>query len=86
LSGFSSDEIKKKLFVLKNYDRVFLGAGVRQLLPKCCGRELDLGAFLRTQVKPLEVDVEGETFMMFSVTCPTCGRVIPPEWRTNSVR
>lgn len=29
------DEITKKLFVLRNYDKVFMGAGVRQSLPRC---------------------------------------------------
>lgn len=74
------DEITKKLFVLRNYDKVFMGAGVRQSLPRCCGRELDLGVFLKTRVQPLEIEVNGDIITMFEVTCPECGRVIPPEW------
>lgn len=74
------DEISRKLFVLRNYDKVFRGAGVRQQLPRCCGQELDLGVFLRTQVQPLEVEINGKPVTMFQVTCPTCGRAIPPKW------
>lgn len=86
MQGLDTSEIKKKLFVLKHYDSVFMGAGVRQVLPRCCGHEIDLGALLRTQVQPLEVDVDGDLITMFSVTCPECGRLIPPEWRDRSGR
>ena len=74
------NEITKKLFVLRNYDSVFMGSGVRQILPRCCGRELDLGVFLKTLVQPLEIEVNGTPTTMFEVTCPDCGRPIPPEW------
>ena len=74
------DEILGKLFVLRNYDKVFMGAGVRQLLPRCCGLELDLGVFLKTRVQPLEMEINGKLMTLFEVTCPVCGRTIPPEW------
>lgn len=80
------DELRNKLFVLENYDKVFRGAAVRQMFPRCCGKELDLGTFLRTHVQPLEVEVNGEVAMMFEVTCPECGRAIPPEWRNGAGR
>jgi hypothetical protein len=74
------DEIAKKLFVLRNYDKVFMGAGVRQVLPSCCGQELGLGEFLKIRVQPLDIEINGHLITMFEVTCPVRGRAIPPEW------
>jgi hypothetical protein len=80
------DEVGKKLFVLQNYDAVFKRSNARQMLPTCCGQEFDIDVFLRTGVRPMEVEVDGERVMMFEVTCPKCGRDIPPEWLTKSGR
>jgi hypothetical protein len=80
MGRYGADERSSKLFVLRNYDKVFMGTGVRQVLPRCCGRELDLGAFLKTRVQPLEMEINGSMMTLFEVTCPVCGRVIPPEW------
>lgn len=76
----SIEEIERKLFVLRNYENVFKRGIVRQVPPKCCGRELSLGDFLRTPVSPAMVEVGGDTFTFFEVTCPACGNKIPPEW------
>ncbi|HEY3309499.1 MAG TPA: hypothetical protein VGJ93_13680 [Desulfuromonadaceae bacterium] len=76
----SIEEIERKLFVLRNYEEVFKGGTIRQLHPICCGRELALGDFLRTPVSASMVEINGDTFTLFEVTCPTCGVKIPPEW------
>lgn len=74
------EEIQRKLFVLRNYEAVFRGADVRQLKPVCCGQELGLGDLLKTVVRPADVEIGGNSFTLFEVTCPTCGRSIPPQW------
>lgn len=86
MGSLGLDEIRNKLFVLRNYDKVFRGAAVRQMFPRCCGMEFDLDVLLRSRVQPLEVEVNGEVVMMFEVTCPECGRAIPPEWRDDAGR
>lgn len=86
MENLGLEEIRSKLFVLQNYDKVFRGAAVRQMFPRCCGKEFGLDVFLRTRVQPLEVDVDGDAVMMFEVTCPECGRSIPPEWRNGAGR
>lgn len=80
------DVLRNKLFVLQNYDRVFRDGAVRQIFPRCCGKEFDLGSLLSASVQPREVEVDGEVVMMFEVTCPECGRAIPPEWRNGAGR
>ena len=73
-------EIQRKLFVLRNYETVFKGDTVRQIMPVCCGRELGLGELLKTMVRPSDVVIDGNAFTLFEVTCPTCGQTIPPQW------
>lgn len=74
------EEIESKLSVLRYYDEVFNGDRVRQQLPACCGRILEFCDLLKSDVKLAYIDIEGDSFTLFEVTCPTCGRMIPPEW------
>ena len=74
------EEIQRKLFVLRNYEAVFKGTAVRQMKPVCCGQELGLGELLKTMVRPADVEIDGNPFTLFEVTCPTCGQSIPPQW------
>jgi len=76
----SIEVIQCKLFVLRNYEKVFRGEIVRQVKPLCCGRELGLGDLLKTTVHGSDVEINGKSFTLFEVTCPTCGKTIPPQW------
>jgi hypothetical protein len=74
------EDVQRKLAILHSYDRVFRGDSVRQVLPRCCGQQFDIGRLLQMEVKEVMVEVEGNQVMMFEVVCPVCGRVVPPEW------
>jgi hypothetical protein len=74
------EEIEQRLNVLKNYEKVFLGNVYRQNTPQCCGLRFDLNLLLRSQTRTIELDVEGTPCKMFEVTCPECGKPIPPSW------
>lgn len=76
------NNIENKLMVLRNFDEVFLGQGIRQELPFCCDRELDLVTILRTGVTAVHADVNGVKTLLFEVVCPNCGRTIPPRTTT----
>ncbi|BCS52008.1 hypothetical protein [Geobacter sp. SVR] len=81
------EDVQRKLTILHSYDKVFRGSPVRQLLPRCCGKQFDIGKLLQMEVKQITVEVEGDQVMMFEVVCPVCGRVVPPEWeiRKNGI-
>ena len=78
------EEIQRKLFVLRNYEAVFKGETVRQIKPACCGQEFGLGELLKAVVHPSDVEINGNSFTMFKVTCPICGKTIEPEWNIRA--
>jgi hypothetical protein len=80
------EKIQRKLFVLRNYETVFNGEAVRQVKPICCGLEYGLAELLKAVVHPSAVEIDGNSFTLFEVTCHACGQKIPPQWNVKGLK
>jgi len=66
-----------KLLVAIHSDEVFAGRTIRQELPWCCNKAIDL---FQSPVKFRDVRIGLKTFSLLAPQCPICGKWHQPEF------
>lgn len=76
------ERLASKLLIALHSASLFDGLGkagktVRQVRPRCCGREIDLE---NTTVCLNNIWIGGEPFVLLEPYCPICGNKVSPEF------
>ncbi len=69
---------EEKFLIAVYGEKVFGGGFVRQSMPSCCGRVIDLEKI--SAVKFIDIEVDGSKVTLIMPLCPLCGSWVIPTY------
>jgi hypothetical protein len=68
---------EEKLIIAVHAEENFKGRALRQVRPRCCGREIDV---FEATVHFRDIVVGGRIYTLLEPNCPTCSKRVRGQW------